>query len=137
MIIENTDKPKVRQHGAPESRIQAEAFTWFCNTYPQYRGLLFAVANQNERSGELSKHAQLISGAMRRAIGVTAGVSDMLCLIPRGQYHGLMLEAKTAIGKQSIKQIEWQKKVEEQGYIYRIFRSKEEFKQIVEWYLSL
>lgn len=137
MIIETPERPKQRKHGQPESKIQADAYQWWHNTYPQYRGLLFACTNQNERSNELSKKAQLISGAMRKNMGVWHGVSDIICLIPRGGWHGLLLEAKTTIGKQSIYQQEWERKVTEQGYLYKIFRSKEEFQQIIEWYLNL
>lgn len=137
MIIENTGKPKKINHSQPEAKIQADSFAWFWNTYPQYRGLLWAVTNQNERSGDLSKKAQMISGAMRKALGLIAGVSDLQLSIARGGYHGLCLECKTPIGRQSPKQIEWQNKVEEQGYLYKIFRSKEEFQQIIEWYLKL
>lgn len=137
MIIETPERPKQRKHGQPEAKIQSDAYQWFYSTYPQYRGLLWAVTNQNERSNELSKKAQLISGAMRKALGLVAGVSDLQLSIARGGYHGLCLECKTAVGRQSPQQIEWERKVTEQGYLYRIFRSKEEFQQIIEWYLNL
>lgn len=137
MIIETPERPKPRSHGQPEAKIQADSFAWFWQTYPQYRGLLWAVTNQNERSGDISKKAQLISGAMRKALGLVAGVSDLQLSIARGGYHGLCLECKTAIGRQSPQQKEWERKVTEQGYLYRIFRSKEEFQQIIAWYLNL
>lgn len=137
MIIETPPPPKKRSHGQPEAKIQSESYQWFHNTFPQYRGLLFACTNQNERSGDISKKAQQISGAMRRNMGVYPGVSDLICLIPRGKYHGLMLECKTETGRQSLQQIEWQREVELQGYFYAIFRSVEEFKEIITWYLNL
>lgn len=137
MIIETPERPKQRKHTQSESKIQADSFLWFHNSFPQYRGLLFACPNQNERSGELSKKAQLISGAMRKAIGVVAGVSDLILFIPRGNYHALCLECKTEIGKQSEEQKDWERKVSEQGYLYKIFRSKEQFRQIIDSYLTL
>ena len=33
-----------------ENRIQQECYMWFHNTYPEYRGLLFAVPNGGARS---------------------------------------------------------------------------------------
>lgn len=137
MIIETPPPPKKRSHGQPEAKIQAESFAWVWNEYPQYRGLVFAVTNQNERSGDLGKKAQLISGAMRKNLGLVAGVSDLICLIPRGKYHGLMLECKTESGTQKPPQIWWQGVVEPQGYLYKIFRSVDEFKEIIQWYLNL
>lgn len=136
MIIETPERPKQRKHGQPESKIQADSYTWFHNTYPQYRGLLFAVTNQNERSGDIGKKAQLISGAMRKALGLIPGVSDLIMLIPRNGFHGLMLECKTKIGRQSPQQKEWEISVMSQGYLYTIFRSVEEFKRIVTKYLG-
>lgn len=137
MIIETPERPRPRTHGQPEAKIQADSFHWFWEQYPQYRGLLWAVTNQNERSGDISKKAQLISGAMRKALGLVAGVSDLQLSIARGGYHGLCLECKTATGRQSAQQQEWERKVTEQGYLYRIFRSKEEFQEIINWYLNL
>ena len=136
MIIETPERPKPRSHGQPEAKIQADSFRWFWERYPQYRGLLFAVTNQNERSGDISKKAQLISGAMRKALGLIPGVSDLIMLIPRNGFHGLMLECKTKIGRQSPQQKEWETNVMSQGYLYSIFRSKEEFQRIVTKYLG-
>jgi hypothetical protein len=98
---------------------------------------MFAVMNQNERSKYETQVMQLASGARRKAMGVFAGVSDIICLIPRGDFHGLMLECKTKRGLQSDEQKAWQAQVEQQGYVYRIFRSLDDFKEIVTWYLDL
>lgn len=136
MIIPNEPRPRCKAHGQPESKIQSECYQWWWNTFPAYRGLLFAVTNQNERSGELSQKAQSISGAMRRAMGVYAGVSDMVCLIPRGGWHGLMLECKTPVGRQSDVQKYWQNKVTAMGYRYEVFRSLEQFQNVVYNYLG-
>lgn len=74
---------------------------------------------------------------MRRAKGVVAGVSDLLFLLPKGPYHGLALECKTDIGRQSQQQQEWQELVERHGYCYKVFRSVESFQEIINWYLNL
>lgn len=134
-IIPTPEQPKRNTHSQPEANIQASAYTWFWNTYPQYRGMLFAVTNQNDASPLLSKKDQQIMGARRKALGVYAGVSDLVCLIPRGGYHGLMLECKTAVGRQSEVQRQWEQLMAGHGYLYCIFRSLEEFKTIIDEYL--
>lgn len=136
-IIPTPEQPQKRKHLQPEANIQALSYAWFWNTYPAYRGLLFAVTNQNDASPLLGKKDQQIMGARRKNLGVFAGVSDLVCLIPRGQYHGLMLECKTVTGRQSEEQERWEHLVTINGYRYRIFRSVEDFKQIIIEYLSL
>lgn len=137
MIIPTPKQPKRKTHSQPEANIQSAAYTWFWNTYPEYRGMLFAVTNQNDASPLLDKKGQQITGARRKALGVYAGVSDLVCLLPRGKYHGLMLECKTEVGRQSDVQTQWEQLVTGYDYQYRIFRSLDEFKTIVEEYLAL
>lgn len=115
----------------PEGRIQAECYQYFWNTYPQYRGLYFAVPNENTRAD-----SNIISGAQRKAMGVYHGVSDTIMLIPRGGFHGLCIEYKDEHGRQSPHQVAWQTLVESQGYKYCLCRSLAQFKEIVEGYLS-
>lgn len=131
MIVETPEQPKKRGHSMPEGRIQAECYQYFWNNYPQYRGLYFAVPNENTRSD-----SNVITGAQRKAMGVYHGVSDTLMLIPRKGYHGMAIEYKDAKGRQSTHQVVWQALVENQGYKYVVCRSLEEFKVIIEDYLS-
>jgi hypothetical protein len=70
-------------------------------------------------------------------MGVVKGVSDTLMFIPRGRWHGLCVEYKREDGYQSQAQKDWQSKVEAQGYRYEVVRSLEEFKRLVNDYLSL
>lgn len=116
----------------PEGKIQAACYEYFWNNYPQYRGLYFAVPNENSRAD-----SNAITGAIRRSMGVYHGVSDTLMLIPRGAYHGLCIEYKDEKGRQSEHQKKWQKLVESQGFRYEICRSLEQFQIIINEYLSL
>ena len=125
-IIETPPRPTQRKKGAPEGKIQASCVAWFYNTYPQYRGLYFAVQNENARADSNAS-----TGAIRRSMGVVSGVSDTILLIPRGKWKGLCIEFKTDIGRQSPAQAEWQVKVEAQGYRYEVVRSLEEFKKLI------
>ena len=97
-----------------ENRIQQECVIHFHNTYPHLRGCFFAVPNGGARS--------IREGALLKKTGVWAGVSDMILLYNAQAY---LFELKTVVGKQSNKQIAWQKKMEAQGFQYFIIRSKD------------
>lgn len=121
-----------------EHNIQAACVRWFNLQWPEYRGLLFSVPNGGARS-------KATAGKLK-AEGVVAGVSDLILLVPRcvkahddeGWYntiHALCIEMKTAKGRQSPEQKEWQKKVEAKGYKYVVCHSIEEFMAVVNGYL--
>lgn len=112
-----------------EHRIQCAIVKWFYYAYPAYRGgLFFAVPNGG--------HRDIRTAARLKAEGVTAGVSDLMMLIPRHGYHALCIEVKTQIGRQSEKQKAWMAKVEAQGFKYAIVRSLDDFAQLACWYLN-
>ncbi len=102
-----------------EDRLQADAYRWFHNTYPNLRGAL-CYNHNNSRNA--------IEGAKNKAMGLQKGRSDMVLYL---NGKAFMIEWKTAKGKQSAKQKEWQELIESQGFSYYIVRSIEEFKQIV------
>ena len=132
MIIETQEQPKKRGHRSNEGKIQADCFAWFWNTYPEYRKLLFHVPNENDRSD-----SNIIQGAIRKSLGVVAGVSDFVFLVARGRYHGLCIEMKDEKGTQKPAQREWQILVEAQGYRYEICRDLAHFKNLLSEYLNL
>jgi hypothetical protein len=72
---------------------------------------------------------------MMKAEGVTAGVADLLLLVPSQGYHALAIEMKTEKGRQSPDQKQWQKTVERQGYRYAVCRSLDDFMATVNAYL--
>lgn len=131
MIVETPEQPKKRSHKSNEGKIQAACYQYFWNNYPQYRGLYFAVPNENNRAD-----SNAITGAIRRSMGVYHGVADTLLLISRGQYHGLCIEYKDEKGRQSEHQKTWQKLVEAQGYRYEVVRTEDEFKELINEYLN-
>jgi len=130
-IIPTEAQPKRRSHSSPEGRIQAECFSWFWNEFPKYRKLLFHVPNENDRSD-----SNVIQGAIRKSLGVVAGVADLLFFVAHGEHHGLCIEMKDEHGQQKPAQKEWQNLVERQGYRYEICRSLEQFKTIIHDYLG-
>lgn len=112
-------------------RLQAECFKDAWNTYPETRRLLFHVENELNMAGNNSR-----LGAIRRAEGIVKGVSDLILLIPRGGYHGLMIEMKNTDGYQSRDQKDWQALVEAQGYRYEVVRTKDAFMSLLAEYLN-
>jgi len=100
-----------------ESRIQAECFQWHWNTYPDLRGKLFMVHN-NPRNA--------IDGNRLKAMGMVAGVSDMMLL--RHDKPPLCIEIKTENGTQQRNQKEWQQVAESSGAEYIVVRNLDEFK---------
>lgn len=137
MITETPKKPNNKRHNRNEEAVlQANCHTYLWNEYPETRMLYFATFNESSVR-YMSKKEQEILGAQRNARGLVAGVADSLLLLPRGKYAGACIEFKTPIGRQSEKQVEWQKKVESAGYYYVVVRSLEQFKYEIEKYLSL
>jgi len=53
-----------------EAKIQADCFTWFNNTYPHLRGLLYHVPNGEKRDP--------ITANKLKAMGVVAGIPDIV-----------------------------------------------------------
>ena len=70
-----------------ESRIQTACVKWFRLQYPHFALNLFAVPNGGQRG---KFEARIMKGE-----GVTAGVADLLLLLPSKGYHGLCIEMKT------------------------------------------
>lgn len=109
-----------------ESRIQQACVRWFRFQYPKL--LLFAVPNGGNRNA--------ITGAILKAEGVLAGVSDLILMHPAGGYHGLCIEMKTPKGRQQESQKEFQQLVEGAGYKYIICRSLDSFVTEIREYLN-
>lgn len=126
LLARNDTKPRKRP-GDEEHRLQCGCVRWFRLQHAEIGQLLFAVPNGGRRDK--------ISGAKLKAEGVVAGVSDLILLVARHGYHGLLIEMKTQKGHQSQLQRQWQSLVERQGYRYVVIRSIEEFIDIVNGYL--
>lgn len=108
-----------------EQILQSKAATWFNNTHLQYSKCCFAVNNNSPG---------VIKAMQMTAIGVRSGVSDLVLICPNGKV--VWCEAKTETGKQSKEQIEFQRQVESLGHIYIIFRSLEQFQEIVKTHFT-
>lgn len=131
MTFEAGERKEPKPRKQEESRLQARCFQKCWNEFPETRRLLFHV--ENERSG-----SNKIDGARRKAMGLVAGVSDLILLMPRGKWHGLCIEMKTTErnSDQSPDQKTWQVLVEKQGYRYEVIRTEEDFMNLIREYLS-
>jgi hypothetical protein len=103
-----------------EFKIQAECFQWHWNNFPDQRGRLFTVNNNAPNA---------YAGSVMKAMGVVAGVSDMIYLSDTG---AVFLEFKDERGRQSLSQKWWQGVVEAVGYRYVVVRSVEDFQRILD-----
>jgi hypothetical protein len=103
-----------------ESQIQHEIFKWYHNNYclnthdPQ--NIIFSVPNESSNAREQ---------IYKKSLGLISGVSDLIIV---NQKEVLFVEVKTEIGKLSINQIKFQKKIDDLGHRYIVVRSLEDFK---------
>jgi hypothetical protein len=102
-----------------EAQLQAQIFQYHWNNLPTERGLLFHVNN---------KARNAIEGAKFKAMGVIAGVSDLIYLKPGG--IPILIELKVDNATQSKEQIKWELNVKLAGYKYQVCRSLEDFIKI-------
>ncbi len=112
-----------------EHQLQSRCVKWFRLTHRDMVHNLFAVPNGGYRTKT--------TAALMKAEGQLAGVADLILLKRKGRCGALLLEAKVKGNYQSETQREWQKRIENDGYIYKVFRSLDEFIEIVNNYLSL
>ena len=103
-----------------EDQLQAKAYQWHWNNYPDQRKLLFSVPNGGKR------HPR--EAAKFKATGVVAGVSDLIFLYKSKCY---LIEMKTEKGTQQKNQKEWETLVKSHGFDYFICRSLEQFQSII------
>jgi len=127
----NSVKEVFRMAKISEFQIQKDFFTQIIldPKLKKYRRLIFAVPNGGSRN--------IVEASRMKQAGVTAGVSDVLCLIPRSHYHGLCIEFKSGSNRISEHQKEFRNAVEEQGYRYEVCYSTEEALKILVAYLGL
>ena len=105
--------------GQSENALQQKCYFWFHNTYPEYRGLLFAVPNGGKRTKREAKTLKLT--------GVYSGVSDMIFLF-NSKCYLLELKRDLSFAVLSEKQKKWKQLVEKNGFDYLVIRNLESFR---------
>ena len=111
-----------------ESKIQKACVMWFRAQYRDIEPLFFAVPNGGARNPWTAK--------IMRDEGVRAGVADLILLVPRHGYHALAVEMKAPKGVQHDSQKTFERLCGENGTLYRVCRSFDEFRKLVETYLN-
>lgn len=69
--------------------------------------------------------------------GVKSGVPDLSLPVPKGKYNGLYIEMKYNGNKPTVKQKEWIKKLNEQGYYATVCDGFEEAKEMIINYMTI
>ncbi len=90
---------------------------------------LFAIPNGGHRHPAVARKLRLE--------GVSPGVPDLFLAQPRGDYHGLFIEMKSAKGKASPIQKLWLKNLDSAGYCCCIAYSADEAISDISSYLAL
>lgn len=112
-----------------ESELQIACVRWFDYQYPKFKLNLFSIPNEGARTPQ--------NGARMKAMGRRAGTADMFLAIPKNiHYNGLFIEFKYGKGKESESQLAFKEAILSQFYIYALVKSFDEFKSIIETYLS-
>ena len=114
-----------------EHQVQRAFVSWFRVAHRKIydSGALFAIPNGGKR---LELEAKRL-----KAEGVYAGASDLILLVPRGQYHGLCLEMKTIGGTLSPEQEAWLLSRRLDGYATDVCYTYEQAVESVTDYLNL
>ena len=118
----NESRPR-RKPRHIESSIQTACVSWFRLQYPNY--LCFSIPNGGSRNR--------IEAAHLKREGAMAGVSDLIVITPNAV---LFVEMKTAKGKQSEYQKEFEKRVTALGFEYKVCRSLQDFILTVEHFIK-
>jgi hypothetical protein len=98
-----------------EAELHFQAWNLLC-AFGRNDVLAFHVPNGEDRSGKV--------GGKLKAMGVVPGVADFIVIVG-GKVHGV--ELKTATGRQSPAQIQFQCSLERAGGQYHVARSLDEF----------
>lgn len=102
---------------------------WFDMQYPALRGRLAAVPNGGARH-------KAVAGKLK-AEGVRKGYPDLQLLMPRGGYHGLIIELKRAKGgRVEPEQADWLEWLAGQGYMAVVCKGADQARETIKRYLG-
>jgi len=103
-----------------EQRIQQACIKWFQYSYPVRRHCLHSNNNNAKNKTQ---------GAIWKSMGMLAGVADL-------EYNRLgktyFIEIKTAMGRQTKNQKEFEQRIAEEGFEYFVIRSLDEFIELID-----
>jgi len=111
----------------PESKIQQECYTWFNNTYCLKHHNLRLIIHSVPNGVPIPLPPKILSRVLDllHKMGMVNGISDLIIHGVNGRC--VMAECKTETGVQSPAQKEIQKRMQQLGGVYFIFRNLEQF----------
>src|SRR5210317_2495480 len=112
-----------------EHNEQVAVVEWFRIRFPLLKMALFAIPNGGLR------HIRVAMTLKKE--GVISGVSDLFLMVPRGTFHGLFIEMKTAKGKVSDNQQKFLDIARSQGYEAIVCYGFEDAKNKIKKYFSI
>ena len=77
-----------------------------------------------------------IEAANLKRQGVRAGVPDLCCPVPKGEYHGLLIEMKYGKNKITLNQEKWLELLNKNGYATAVCYGFDEAKNVIDKYFS-
>jgi hypothetical protein len=90
--------------------------------------LLYKVHNEGKKTKR--------QAVKDKSLGILSGAADLNVDIAKHGYHGLRVELKAVSGRQSSNQKRFEQALTKNGYLYRVVRSLDEFKELINWYLG-
>jgi len=113
-----------------EDNEQISLFDWAALQSCKYPELnvMFHIPNGGKRNAR--------EGARFKRMGVKSGVPDLFLPVPRGKYHGLFIELKSANGRPTEHQREWLSRLSALGYAACICFGCEEAQRDIIKYLE-
>ena len=114
-----------------EEREQAALFQWVAYNADRHPALrwLFHCPNGGHRIKAVA--------AKLKALGVRRGVPDLWLPVPRGDFHGLVIELKAGRNKATPEQDDWLRGLGALGYKTTVATGWEQARDAVLWYLEL
>lgn len=119
-------------HFVTEAQFHAFCAQWFNNNYHMNRMQLFTV--NNNPSDRLSPRLRVIEGTKQKAMGLIAGVSDMVFI---GNGFVSFIELKLPDGTQQENQHDFQLKVLALGHVYYLIHTFEQFRDLIDQLVNI
>jgi len=113
-----------------ERQMQALVIEYIDKKYPQVGSLCFHVPLELLRR---EKH----TAGMFHALGARAGVADVVLLVPRGAYHGLLIELKVPPRRPTDSQCKFLESARREGYAACWCDSINTVMRLIDAYLTL
>lgn len=98
------------------------------STWPALENL-YHVPNEAKRTKT--------TASVLKAMGLSAGVPDLILDYPAGAYHGCRIELKHGANKPSVHQIEWLTRMQDAGYFTAICYESDAAIRVLQKYLRL